>query len=452
MSLGLGCLVAVATAFVCEGVFFLYLSLRGEEFSYVSRSHGSAVLESAEAPPEDGGQAFVLHPFFGYVLRSGLTVEEYLGRGGRDASDALERMRARGEAGPWHLTRANNLGFFSSQPFPSNDQGSFQIGIFGGSAAQWFALQAGDYLADLLDEVPELRGRPIKVLNFALASHKQPQSLAVLAYALAVGQRFDLVVTIDGFNEAALGSINAGEGVETSLPAVTMSKGFETILTAPTSDRAVRYLGEIAEARSSVNRAQARYRRARLAVSAVLWKLRRDRARARLESLAADPPAWDSEGVLYTSARYAPEKDPALTIADQWAASSRAMAALAKSSGAEYLHTLQPNQYFGSRRFSAEERSVAIAEASPYRQAVQEIYPQLLDRGEALQRDGVQFLDATSLFDNVQGTVYSDNCCHYNQRGNELLAEFIAARFVSEAVGRPDELGNVPSALSVDSR
>jgi hypothetical protein len=40
--------------------------------------------------------------------------------------------------------------------------------------------------------------------------------------------------------------------------------------------------------------------------------------------------------------------------------------------------------------------------------------------------EGVAAADATGIFDDEPLPVYVDNCCHYTQRGNDLLAEFIA--------------------------
>ena len=42
------------------------------------------------------------------------------------------------------------------------------------------------------------------------------------------------------------------------------------------------------------------------------------------------------------------------------------------------------------------------------------------------------------------GVVYEDDCCHYTQRGNDLLADFVAAR-----AAQPNEQVARPRALSV---
>src|SRR4030095_13628597 len=48
--------------------------------------------------------------------------------------------------------------------------------------------------------------------------YKQPQQLLVLSYFLSIGQTFDLVLNIDGFNEVALGSLNNERGLDISMP------------------------------------------------------------------------------------------------------------------------------------------------------------------------------------------------------------------------------------------
>ena len=46
--------------------------------------------------------------------------------------------------------------------------------------------------------------RRVRVHSLALGGFKQPQMLAALAYLMALGQRFDVVVELDGFNDVAL--------------------------------------------------------------------------------------------------------------------------------------------------------------------------------------------------------------------------------------------------------
>ena len=114
-------------------------------------------------------------------------------------------------------------------------------------------------------------------------------------------------------------------------------------------------------------------------------------------------------------------------LIDLWARSSRAMHAQARAAGIPYLHVIQPNQYHVTgRQFSAEERAVAIADRTPYAQPVVEGYPRLAEAIPALRDAGVPVYELFELFDDVSEPVYVDNCCHYNELGQHVLASRIA--------------------------
>jgi hypothetical protein len=98
--------------------------------------------------------------------------------------------------------------------------------------------------------------------------------------------------------------------------------------------------------------------------------------------------------------------------------------------GVPYVHVLQPNQYFTTRSFSAEEAKVARSDASPFKKAAEAGYPVLVAESEGL-RARVNFLNATGIFDREPAAVYIDDCCHYTLRGNQLLGAAIAKQILS---------------------
>ncbi len=93
---------------------------------------------------------------------------------------------------------------------------------------------------------------------------------------------------------------------------------------------------------------------------------------------------------------------------------------------------------------SAEEASIAINLESQYRQHVIAGYPQLLAAVPVLQREGVNIVDATGLFDGLSDTIYSDDCCHYNQRGNDLLAALVAEAILAKGAVGPSSKARLP--------
>ena len=64
-------------------------------------------------------------------------------------------------------------------------------------------------------------------------------------------------------------------------------------------------------------------------------------------------------------------------------------------------------------------------------EAVRQAYPLLAQAGAELSREGVAFFDLRWLFVNEADPLYVDPCCHFNDRGNELLAEAVAAELAA---------------------
>ena len=112
-------------------------------------------------------------------------------------------------------------------------------------------------------------------------------------------------------------------------------------------------------------------------------------------------------------------------LADHWARAALQMRALAEANGARYVHVLQPNQYVdGSKPMGAEERARAIG-VGPFADAVRLGYPMLLARGAALREAGLQLIDGTGVYAEVEEPIYIDDCCHVTDAGYERVAQAI---------------------------
>ncbi len=144
---------------------------------------GNLVATGSRADMVAGRWTEVIHPYFGVVLdpyRHPVGAVSDLGFRDGTAAEAL------------------------LQPAP----GTTVIGIFGGSFAGGIYRESAETVIDdrfAFDCSPPGRpcGKAVTV-NFAKGGYKQPQQLIILAYLLALGARFDVVVNIDGFNEVAL--------------------------------------------------------------------------------------------------------------------------------------------------------------------------------------------------------------------------------------------------------
>ena len=109
---------------------------------------------------------------------------------------------------------------FSQLPgkeLPSDRPRPWVVGLFGGSFSFGTAYLASDVLARCAQE----SGRSLVIRNYAAGGYKQPQQLHILTQKLADGERFDVVLNIDGFNEVTLPpSEGAPSGVHPQYPRV----------------------------------------------------------------------------------------------------------------------------------------------------------------------------------------------------------------------------------------
>jgi len=343
--------------------------------------------------------------------------------------------------------RTNNFGFFSPVDYPVTDPNAVLAGVFGGSAARMLALQGGPRLEQ---QLTALYGRPVRVLNFARGGFKQPQQAIVLAYFLLVGQRLDLVINLDGFNDVALARLNLQAGLDSSMPSIQHLRGLELLALGATDSAAMRHLLSVAESRERETALERSLSRARFAAHYMLADLWRQRVQHRRRALEAAPPASeDPRRRLISIAGPLAEAGEGHSSGDEklvseWMRGSQLMAVLARWEDAHYLHVLQPNQYASRRSFSDRERKIAFNDASPYREHAAALYPLLRERGATLRQGGIEFRDATDVFVGVPEIVYADDCCHFNQRGNDLLADFVV-----EAVRAARERGWSSGAPSV---
>ena len=89
----------------------------------------------------------------------------------------------------------------------------------GGSVARQFAVNATDLLSDELATCPEFVGWTCQFVRLAGDGYKQPQQLMTLIYMLSLGAEFDVLINLDGQNEAVLPKIdNIPFGLNSAFP------------------------------------------------------------------------------------------------------------------------------------------------------------------------------------------------------------------------------------------
>jgi hypothetical protein len=436
----------VAVASVNVVILAVLLELAGVATHYARERRAFYGRPSPEWPQvatvEPAGTQFVLHPIMGFIRRPGLSITS---AATRDRLDAMVGAEATPE---WTALRANNFGFFSRRDYPYTPEDEpYLVGIFGGSVAQWFALQGASVLVDRLRQAVALKDRRIEILNFAQGGFKQPQQLQALAYFLARRQPLDFVVNIDGFNDVALSSMNVQAGIDPSQPSAQQLLPLVSLLDANAlRPERVEAFARAKRSERWMRSMEQRMDRTRSAgawlVLQVLWQGAAHSFNVANDELGSD--AEDTPQDLLHVNPWPAARTPETSMDDivsTWMQSSMLMHDMLCARGIPYLHVVQPNQYFSKKRFSDEERRVAIRSDSPYANGVRMGYPSLRDRIPAMRALGLDVVSAVEVFDDMERTVYADDCCHVNQLGNEVLARFVGDHIAQAIATTPCHSG-----------
>lgn len=341
-------------------------------------------------------------------------------------SDVQEQIAGQGVAHPylgitsdWRHHPMNNM-----PPLLDNEQ-TLVVGMFGGSVAQQVRLEFRARLASFLRE-EGIDLLPV-VIELVQGGGKQPQQVHALAYMLALGGEFDLVVNLDGYNDIVAPHYNVRRGVFPSFPHL-----WDKRVGATVADKAL--LGRVALLKRDQHRLKT-LGESVLGLSATVGSFIKHRfegletevRRANVALLGqigdydveSHGPRW---GWVRRNYDASDEEDVRELAVEVWYQSSLLMATLSAAAGADYFHFLQPSQYIaGAKVLTAEEMNTAYLPGSSEKNYAA-TYPMLAQRGDALREAGVPFFDLTQTFAKVAETVYIDTCCHVNQRGVELLA------------------------------
>ena len=405
-----------------EGGSIVAYFLKTHEFFYFRNRDRIRIArdEMQKGPAQSNSSEILLdyrlHPYFGYVEMHGNLIDP---------------------------PKANNLGFDTpyNLPFTKKDRSQFIVAVLGGSVAlnygRWETTNG--VLAAQINQVPGLQNRKVVIINLAAGAYKEPQQLLVLSYLLALGQEFDAVINIDGFNEVAISAMNGRAGLDVTMPASFIVKPLVEMAERNPSSPMLALIVDTERAKEQVIRLLDRIDHCRLAVcytfnwvQLIYW--RREYSKKSLQLVGIRDKTSEPGSLFWlTNIEKSENGNHSFTdtATEVWADSSRALKDILRVRGIRYFHFLQPNQYFVTRRqFNESERNIALNENSPFRAGVIAGYPTLISKIPELQASGEQVFNAVDVFDEVKEPVYRDDCCHYNELGNKILAEFVARRVV----------------------
>jgi hypothetical protein len=412
-----------------EAVSLAFYFLKEKQFYYTSKNQpkSQAFTKDLEKIGVRLNEEIVerFHPYFGYVTKQG----------------AFPR--------PDVNLKVNNYGFYTryNYPFLKQNKNQYIIGIFGGSVANDFVIN--DYIYNeftrRLKKSPFFANKEIILLNFGNGGYKQPQQLLILNYLLAINQQFDMVINLDGFNEIALANVNNTNKLDFAMPSFQHIQPLTGLANNNLSFKVLQSMLDIRQTKKSLSQRMkdldtcsfalcytARSLQVRHLINQYQEKLKdyEKQQKANANQL------FDKNNVinLYQSqSKLSDEQKAYDQMISLWYQSSLTMSQVLKARKIPYFHFIQPNQYYPSKRvFTEEEKKLyVVTTESPYSNAIKIGYPQLLSKVEDLRKEQVNIFSAVNVLDGAKETVYRDNCCHYNNIGQNLLGDYISEKIIN---------------------
>lgn len=367
-----------------------------------------ALIERAERPEET---TEAIHPYLGWVFDP----------------QSMPRANVAGGDRP-----VNPLGFVDDGPtILHRDPNTVIVGITGGSVALHLSWLSENVLRERLEAHPDFAGKQIRFVRLAMGGYKQPQQLMALNYLLSLGGELDYLINIDGYNEMVL-AVDDNYSAATFMPYPRLwHHRLQDLVDPRMTSVSYQLLSSRARrqwAASVVNKSWLRHSW----TANYVW-LRYDTLTQHRQNELADQLRTHQRGKGRAFAKAGPpnnlaHRDAAITEAiGVWTRCSSQLDRLCRANGIRYLHALQPNQYHAnSKPLSAEERQQFYSLDMPAATVIRDAYPLAIIAGQKLRDAGVPFHNMTQLFAAETDTIYIDGFCHYNQRGNDLLAAAIA--------------------------
>ena|GEM_PF-5188388 len=283
-----------------------------------------------------------------------------------------------------------------------------RVGIFGGSVAEQFGKYLVKYKRKNLEAMKEaLRpcaDRKIIIEIFSEGSFKQPQQYIAFS---TLGHNLDMAINLDGFNEIFLD------------PGIHYPAYFPYLVSE------MYYLNE--------------------EKLAILKKIKSTLLlEKRLTKLMADNPTFGGSHLLNlffkSMERWSHQRRRKLrrTIrrrrdvnsterikerANTWERYTRLQGIIGKSQGIDSFYFIQPNIHVkGSKILSnKEEELLELDKLNEGFKSIDHSYRLLRKSVEKLKNEDVTVYNLELIFKDTKKTLYTDNCCHVNVQGNDIL-------------------------------
>ncbi|MBI2499723.1 hypothetical protein HYV88_05765 [Candidatus Woesearchaeota archaeon] len=328
----------------------------------------------------------------------------------------------------------NELGTKGRLPPLNPNPNERSVVVFGGSVAEdlAFDIDRGKALEEALTPISE--GRKVIVSCGAVIGYKQPEDYQSLLDFVSRGYHLDDMIHLSGFNDVALfPAENLKNNVYYRYPRQWASRVYRPPEYIERIMLAYGFSFPILDTSTIANS---------------IWKtldnrIMENRTKMQLDGkrnfLRDGPqnPFYFSDSMT-SEERQKQEEVMLECLADNWRFYIERMNSLCLEMGIRPHFFLQPNQYVEPSSLDIEANRKAIQESGPMNgdfmngQWVKRGYPYLKGKLKELEKKGINVVDLTMVYKDVNQQVYCDTCCHVNEVGNRILAEEIARHIATD--------------------
>lgn len=317
----------------------------------------------------------------------------------------IKEWQANFKASPYfgYVTKhGNNYGFDSNESFPiKRNKKTYVIAIAGGSVANHFAhyISANDNYKDKLKTmIPFLKDKELQIMNLSVPGYRQPQQFFTISYFM---DHIDLVIQLDGWNESWIRTANQFPADYPAFSEILYSDKLATKISEIKNDK---FIIDTIKHNKILNKSHSL-----LLVRNILQK----NVNQKSEDILND------DHYSFYEKNKTEEELKGISVS-AWSKYIKMEQALLKIRNKKFFFFIQPNQYNDdSKTFSEQERKIAINQTGSYEKSAN-AFKNLRKEAEKLE-----VWDLVNVFKKVQDDIYTDDCCHVNKKGNQLIADEI---------------------------
>ena len=352
----------------------------------------------------------IVHPYMGFVYEPGtrlinLSTKTYFKKG---------------------ICEINSHGFVGTPPFPKNTNKSLNVIILGGSVAQQFSCLGAEKLKNDLSKIKKFKKSKINIINLGIGAYHQPQQLMALNYYLAHGGEFDILINIDGLNEAFI--MDELIFKNKIYPAYPFSWDIHM---GGLSRKQLTNIGKINFYQTIRSKLLAFTQKNNYSMTLNnLWFFSDKILRKEVLNLKNESKFRNKD---YDFAFNGPEINQINIenfILKMWNNSSTQLFKIAKINNAKYFHILQPTLHRkNSKVLTNNEKKmlqIQLKETPTFVKSISHLYPIMIKSMKSGKEDFKNnFFNASNIFRNNKDDIYVDGAGHINKKGNEILISFI---------------------------